>query len=82
MPLAESSTPIQPVLLGGAATALAVQGQLRSAGFHVVAIRPPTVPPGTARLRVTLTAAHSEEQVASLAAHLAQACESLRELTA
>ena len=82
VPLAESSTPIQPVLLGGAATALAVQEQLRSAGFHVVAIRPPTVPPGTARLRVTLTAAHSEEQVASLAAHLAQACESLRELTA
>jgi 8-amino-7-oxononanoate synthase len=82
VPLAESSTPIQPVLLGNAATALAVQEELRSGGFLVVAIRPPTVPPGTARLRVTLTAAHSEEQVASLAAHLAQACESVRELTA
>jgi 8-amino-7-oxononanoate synthase len=82
VPLARSLTPIQPVLLGDAGTALAVQEELRAAGFLAVAIRPPTVPPGTARLRVTLTAAHSAEQVEELAAHLARACERRRSDTA
>jgi 8-amino-7-oxononanoate synthase len=78
VPLARSLTPIQPVLLGDAAGALAVQEELRTAGFLAVAIRPPTVPPGTARLRITLTAAHSAEQVEQLAARLAHACEHRR----
>src|SRR5205823_5109477 len=58
VPLADSPTPIQPVLFGSAAAALAAQRELEEAGFWVVAIRPPTVPPGSSRLRVTLSAAH------------------------
>src|SRR5205085_1985516 len=51
VPLADSPTPIQPVLFGSAAAALAAQRELEEAGFWVVAIRPPTVPPGSSRLR-------------------------------
>jgi len=65
-------TPIQPVILGGAARALAVSRALEARGFLVMAIRPPTVPPGTARLRVTLSAAHEESQVDALTAALSQ----------
>jgi 8-amino-7-oxononanoate synthase len=72
--LAASATPIQPVILGDSAAALAAQSSLEAAGFLVVAIRPPTVPQGTARLRVTLSALHSEEEVDRLAAHLGKAC--------
>jgi 8-amino-7-oxononanoate synthase len=61
-----SATPIQPVLLGDVSTALAASAQLFEAGFWVAAIRPPTVPPDSARLRVTLSAAHSEAQVDAL----------------
>ena len=50
--------PIVPVLVGGPAVAVALAARLRLAGCLVPAIRPPTVPAGTARLRVTLTAAH------------------------
>ncbi|HXW73763.1 MAG TPA: 8-amino-7-oxononanoate synthase [Steroidobacteraceae bacterium] len=71
VPLAVSSTPIQPVLLGSAARALAAQRELTAAGFFVVAIRPPTVPTGSARLRVTLSAAHTESEVDALVEHLA-----------
>jgi len=74
LPLADSLTPIQPVLLGSAAAALAAQRELAERGFWVVAIRPPTVPPRSARLRVTLSAAHSEAQVDRLVEALAQAC--------
>lgn len=59
----ESATPIQPLLLGSAERALSASRALRERGLLVTAIRPPTVPAGTARLRVTLTAAHSPEQV-------------------
>jgi 8-amino-7-oxononanoate synthase len=72
--LADSTTPIQPVLLGSAAAALAAQRELASAGYWVVAIRPPTVPPGSARLRVTLSAAHTEAEIDGLAEQLARAC--------
>ena len=74
VPLSPSSTPIQPVLLGSAAAALAAQRALEQAGFWVVAIRPPTVPSGKARLRVTLSAAHTEAQVDALVEALAAAC--------
>ncbi|MBV8143484.1 MAG: 8-amino-7-oxononanoate synthase [Gammaproteobacteria bacterium] len=70
VPLADSSTPIQPVLLGSAAAALAAQRELAAAGYWVVAIRPPTVPAGSARLRVTLSAAHSDAQLEGLVEQL------------
>ena len=63
LPLAASDTPIQPVLLGDAAAALAAAQALETRGLLVVAIRPPTVPAGQARLRITLSAAHDEEHV-------------------
>jgi len=61
--LLPSETPIQPLLVGEAEETLALSQRLRERGILVVAIRPPTVPAGTARLRITLTAAHSEVQV-------------------
>jgi 8-amino-7-oxononanoate synthase len=67
-------TPIQPVLLGSSEAALRAQRQLLEAGFCVVAIRPPTVPRGSARLRVTLSAAHTEAQVDSLVEALSRVC--------
>ena len=73
LPLMDSPTPIQPVLFGDAATTLAVSARLYAAGFWVGAIRPPTVPAGTARLRITLSAAHREADVDALVAALAEA---------
>jgi 8-amino-7-oxononanoate synthase len=64
--LLESNTPIQPLVLGSAAAALGAQQELLEAGFRVVAIRAPTVPRGSERLRITLSAAHTEPQVDSL----------------
>jgi 8-amino-7-oxononanoate synthase len=55
--------PIFPVVLGEEGRALAASRRLRERGFHVKAIRPPTVPRGTSRLRVSLTASHTPEQV-------------------
>lgn len=59
-------SPIVPVIIGDAADALAVSKSLFDAGFLVVAVRPPTVPPGTSRLRVTLSSEHSREQIDAL----------------
>ena len=67
-----SASPIVPVVLGGAADALAVSRSLLDAGFLVPAIRPPTVARGTSRLRISLCAGHEDEDVAALAEHLAQ----------
>jgi 8-amino-7-oxononanoate synthase len=78
VPLMQSSTPIQPVLIGTTARALSVQRQLAAAGYCVIAIRPPTVPAGSARLRVALSATHSDEQVEALVAQLARACAQAR----
>jgi 8-amino-7-oxononanoate synthase len=78
VPLMPSSTPIQPVLIGTTAGALSVQRQLAAAGYCVIAIRPPTVPAGSARLRVALSATHSDEQVEALVAQLARACAQAR----
>lgn len=74
VPLMASATPIQPVLLGSAAQALTAQKELLHAGFWVVAIRPPTVAPGSARLRITLSAAHTEAQVDGLVEVLGKIC--------
>ena len=65
-----SRTGIQPIIIGGNDEALAASGTLHEQGLWVPAIRPPTVPPGTARLRVTLSAAHTDEDVAQLTAAL------------
>jgi len=70
--LMPSRTPIQPILVGGAADALRLSTALFERGILVTAIRPPTVPAGSARLRVTLSAAHSE-------AHIDRLLEALQE---
>ncbi|MFZ2523926.1 MAG: 8-amino-7-oxononanoate synthase [Candidatus Ferrigenium altingense] len=64
--LMPSDTAIQPLLVGDNRAALALSEGLRERGIWVAAIRPPTVPQGTARLRITLSAAHSAEDVAQL----------------
>jgi 8-amino-7-oxononanoate synthase len=61
-----SQTAIQPVMIGDNATALAFADALRDRHMFVPAIRPPTVPPGTARLRVSLSAAHTAEDLFDL----------------
>lgn len=68
--LMPSHSPIQPILVGEADAALTLSRGLEDDGFLVTAIRPPTVPPGTARLRVTLTALHEPEDVDALLAAL------------
>lgn len=73
--LLPSSTAIQPLIIGDNQTAVQLMEQLRARGIWVPAIRPPTVPKGTARLRITLTANHTEE-------HIAQLVRALHELTA
>jgi 8-amino-7-oxononanoate synthase len=65
LPVAESA--IVPVRLGAPKRALAAAAQLEDAGFMVIAIRPPTVPDGTSRLRVTFSAAHDDADVLRLA---------------
>lgn len=64
--LAQSITAIQPVIIGSNAEALALSERLLAAGILVPAIRPPTVPNGSARLRISLSAAHSEADVLRL----------------
>lgn len=61
--LMDSSSAIQPLLVGDAGRALELSEKLAQRGFWIGAIRPPTVPADTARLRITLTAAHTEQQV-------------------
>jgi len=58
-----STTQIVPVILGSPESAIAMGGRLKRAGFWASAIRPPTVPVGTARLRVAFTAAHEESDI-------------------
>ena len=70
--LMDSFTPIQPILIGDSGRALRLSQMLRERGLMVTAIRPPTVPAGSARLRVTLSAAHSEAQVRQLLEALEQ----------
>ncbi len=65
-----SQSPIQPLLVGSDEKVLSLAKALRDAGFFVAAIRPPTVPEGTARLRFTITVAHSGNQIEQLAKEL------------
>lgn len=68
--LPDAESPIVPLILGTPEAALSVSEQLMAAGFLVTAIRPPTVPAGTARLRFTFSAAHGAEDVERLVATL------------
>ena len=72
--LDNSPTPIIPRILGSNEAVLTISAALADAGFLVPAIRYPTVPRGTARLRISLSAAHPPEAVAALAAALRQVC--------
>ena len=74
--LGSSDTPIQPLVLGGNSEAVRASAALRERGILVPAIRPPTVPEGTARLRISLSAAHSEQEVLRLAGALREVCQS------
>jgi 8-amino-7-oxononanoate synthase len=76
LPLMESASAIQPLLVGDASRAVALSERLRGRGLLIGAIRPPTVPRGTSRLRITLSAAHSEAQVDRLLEELAVCRES------
>lgn len=76
--LADSATPIQPLIVGNNDAALRLSAALDAAGLWVPAIRPPTVPIGTARLRITLSAAHEEGDVDRLLGALTQAAEEAR----
>ena len=71
--LAESQTPIQPLIVGSNESALDLSAALEAAGIWVPAIRPPTVPQGSARLRICLSAAHTEADVDALIAALRKA---------
>ena len=68
-----STTAIQPLVVGSAQRALDVSARLLDAGYFVPAIRPPTVPEGTSRLRISLSAAHERAHVEALAGELARA---------
>ncbi|WP_318513878.1 8-amino-7-oxononanoate synthase [Photobacterium leiognathi] len=70
IPLQQTSTPIKPIVIGESERTVAISEQLKQRGLWVGAIRPPTVPKNTARLRVTLTATHKEQDIRLLAASL------------
>ncbi len=71
--LLPSNSPIQPMVIGNENATLAASHYLYEQGFYVTAIRPPTVPKGTARLRFTLSAEHTESHIEHLLATLASA---------
>ena len=75
--LMNSFSPIQPIILGSEVQALAISAALAERGFLIIAIRPPTVPAGSSRLRVTLTAEHSLAQVDDLLSALADVLQQL-----
>lgn len=74
--LTSSDTPIQPLILGSNAKALSASAMLRERGILVPAIRPPTVPEGTARLRISLSAAHGEPDISRLVTAVRETCRS------
>jgi 8-amino-7-oxononanoate synthase len=72
MDIASSSSHIVPVIIGDSAEAVAVSGRLYERGFLVAAIRPPTVPRGSARLRISVQSGHTAEQIDGLVDALAE----------
>jgi len=74
LPIMDSLTAIQPIVLGDDNTVLKAAHFLRDNGVLVGAIRPPTVPEGTGRLRITLNANHCEADIDRLLRLLAEAC--------
>ncbi|EKO3493751.1 8-amino-7-oxononanoate synthase [Vibrio fluvialis] len=74
-----TQTPIKPFVLGSAQRALHIASAMREAGLWMTAIRPPTVPSGSARLRITLTAHHTPQQVQQMADILKQCVEASHE---
>lgn len=68
----ELASPIVPIVLGDETRALEASRALFERGYHVTAIRPPTVPPGTSRLRIALSAAHSADDIERLVATLVE----------
>ncbi|HDS85013.1 MAG TPA: 8-amino-7-oxononanoate synthase [Phycisphaerales bacterium] len=64
--IGQSTTHIIPILLGSSEKALAVSAALYEAGYYVAAIRPPTVPPGSARLRLSVQSGHTHAQLEGL----------------
>lgn len=77
LPVADSPTAIQPLIVGDEGRALALSAALQAQGFLIGAIRPPTVPVGTARLRITLSAAHTTDQLDALLEALASTLRTL-----
>jgi 8-amino-7-oxononanoate synthase len=75
LPFAVTSTPIQPLIIGDVQRAMALSQALLERGYWVPAIRPPTVPEGTARLRVSLTAAHKTTEIDAFVRVLAELLE-------
>jgi 8-amino-7-oxononanoate synthase len=75
--LASSTTPIQPLIVGGNEDAMRLAAALEARGLWVPAIRPPTVPGGTARLRISLSAAHDDGDIDALLDALASAAREL-----
>ncbi len=74
-----TQTPIKPFVLGSAQRALHVASVMRDAGLWMTAIRPPTVPSGSARLRITLTAHHTLQHIQQMADTLKQCVEAFHE---
>ena len=72
LPISTSITPIQPIILGSAATAVNMSEELLHKGILVSAIRPPTVPQNTARLRISFSATHTENHVDQLVESLVE----------
>jgi 8-amino-7-oxononanoate synthase len=77
LPLMTSNTAIQGVIIGSSKHALDASEQLKKAGIWLTAIRPPTVPANSARLRVTLSSQHSDDDITLLARQLRQICHEL-----
>lgn len=76
LPLAESVTAIQPLIVGNTEDAVRLAEEMKRKGFYVPAVRPPAVPKGSARLRITLSASHDQEMVRNFAQALHQAWKS------
>ena len=72
IPVKQSKTPIQPIVIGNSHKTLELALNLQKKGFFVKAIRPPTVPKGTSRIRLTLSSVHSKEQITSVISEISK----------